>query len=294
MSRARITTNTKTARHQGFTLIELSIVLVIIGLIVGGVLVGQNLIRAAAVRSTLSDFEKYKTAAQTFRTKYDCYSGDCANATQFFGYAGDSICTSGGFLQWGNGFTGSSYSPSSGTCNGYGKGQITPAQDGGGYQHPGMGNILFWDHLARASLIPAWTPVPYSGPTAVLSPQNALNTYFTIGWLDNMQNISGTVFGPIAPNYVFQGMVGHNLFYIGFDAGVTGSIPPAAAYAIDSKIDDGSPTTGSVFGEGANGQLVDRLYNTGCVTPTNPAISTSVYDLSQNGTNCNMALYAGF
>ncbi|MBY0407531.1 MAG: prepilin-type N-terminal cleavage/methylation domain-containing protein [Rickettsiales bacterium] len=36
-------------QEQGFTLIELSIVLVIIGLIVGGVLVGQDLIRAAEI-----------------------------------------------------------------------------------------------------------------------------------------------------------------------------------------------------------------------------------------------------
>ena len=42
-----------TAR-QGFTLIELSIVLVVIGLVVGGVLVGQDLIRAAGVRATIS------------------------------------------------------------------------------------------------------------------------------------------------------------------------------------------------------------------------------------------------
>ena len=38
----------------GFTLIELSIVLVIIGLLVGGVLVGQDLIRAAGVRAQIS------------------------------------------------------------------------------------------------------------------------------------------------------------------------------------------------------------------------------------------------
>ena len=39
-------------KQRGFTLIELSIVLVIIGLIVGGVLVGQDLIRAAKIRAT--------------------------------------------------------------------------------------------------------------------------------------------------------------------------------------------------------------------------------------------------
>ena len=47
----------KLYQERGFTLIELSIVLVIIGLIVGGVLVGQDLIRAAQVRATISQIE---------------------------------------------------------------------------------------------------------------------------------------------------------------------------------------------------------------------------------------------
>ena len=66
---------TGTAPH-GFTLIELSIVLVIIGLIAGGVLVGQDLIRAAGVRAQISQIEKYNTAANTFRGKYDALPGD--------------------------------------------------------------------------------------------------------------------------------------------------------------------------------------------------------------------------
>jgi prepilin-type N-terminal cleavage/methylation domain-containing protein len=45
-------------RNQGFTLIELSIVLVVVGLIVGGVLVGQNLIKAAQTRAQLAQIEK--------------------------------------------------------------------------------------------------------------------------------------------------------------------------------------------------------------------------------------------
>ena len=55
------------ARQMGFTLIELSIVLVIIGLIVGGVLLGRDLIHAAEVRSVISDVERFRTAALTFQ-----------------------------------------------------------------------------------------------------------------------------------------------------------------------------------------------------------------------------------
>ena len=46
--------NRSITKKQGFTLIELSIVLVIIGLIVGGVLVGQDLIKGAEIRATVA------------------------------------------------------------------------------------------------------------------------------------------------------------------------------------------------------------------------------------------------
>src|ERR1700728_1140025 len=70
---------------RGFTLIELSIVLVIIGLIVGGILVGQSLISAAGVRATISQIEKYNTAANNFREKYGYLPGDInvTEAAQF-------------------------------------------------------------------------------------------------------------------------------------------------------------------------------------------------------------------
>ena len=71
------------AGQKGFTLVELSIVLVIIGLIVGGVLVGQALVAAAKVRAQLTQLDQFDAAINTFRTKYDCIPGDCANGVGY-------------------------------------------------------------------------------------------------------------------------------------------------------------------------------------------------------------------
>lgn len=70
--------------EQGFTLIEVSIVLVVIGLIVGGVLLGKDMIRASEMRSQISQVQKIQTAVTTFKTKYNCIPGDCSTATAFF------------------------------------------------------------------------------------------------------------------------------------------------------------------------------------------------------------------
>jgi prepilin-type N-terminal cleavage/methylation domain-containing protein len=76
-------------RQAGFTLIELSIVLVIIGLIVGGVLVGQDLIKAAEIRATVAQIEKYNAAVNTFKIKFNGLPGDLnsVNAAAF-GFTG--------------------------------------------------------------------------------------------------------------------------------------------------------------------------------------------------------------
>jgi prepilin-type N-terminal cleavage/methylation domain-containing protein len=73
----------KHTSHTGFSLIELSIVLVIIGLLTGGILVGRSLINLAQIRAQISQIEKFDTAVKTFQLKYNCLPGDCSQAVIF-------------------------------------------------------------------------------------------------------------------------------------------------------------------------------------------------------------------
>lgn len=69
--------------REGFTLIELAIVFVIIGLVAGGILAGDELIRAANLRRIMNQMESYNTAVQVFRSKYNQHPGDGRDVSSF-------------------------------------------------------------------------------------------------------------------------------------------------------------------------------------------------------------------
>ncbi len=122
---------------NGFTLIELSIVLVVIGLIVGGVLVGQGLIKAVTLRSVLKQQEQFRTAAATFRDKYGCVPGDCTNASSFGFTSGSSVPINGD----GNGIIGNTTGYLFSCC-------------GAG---PNNEMETFWLHLSQSKLISSYS-----------------------------------------------------------------------------------------------------------------------------------------
>lgn len=66
--------------RQGFTLIEFAIVLVVIGLVLGGLLVGRDLIHYAELRRQMATVDEVAIALNTFRAKYHCIPGDCSDA----------------------------------------------------------------------------------------------------------------------------------------------------------------------------------------------------------------------
>ncbi len=70
---------------SGFTLIELAVVMVIIGLLVAGIMTGATLIDSADKRDTIRTFEEIKLSIKAFRLKYNTLPGDMANATTIWG-----------------------------------------------------------------------------------------------------------------------------------------------------------------------------------------------------------------
>ena len=65
-----------TRNQKGFTLVEIAIVLVIIGLLIGGVLKGQAMIQNAKVKRVVKSADEMRAAFYTFYDKFGAYPGD--------------------------------------------------------------------------------------------------------------------------------------------------------------------------------------------------------------------------
>jgi len=70
----------RTARSNGFTLMEMSIIMLIIALLTGSILLGKELIYASEIRATMKQVDMLDIAYNTFQLKYNCLAGDCSNA----------------------------------------------------------------------------------------------------------------------------------------------------------------------------------------------------------------------
>ncbi len=82
--------------QKGFTLVEIAIVLVIIGLLLGGVLKGQELINSAKVKNMVNDFRATSALVYGYQDRFKAFPGDQSQAqlTDAFGAAaGATACT---------------------------------------------------------------------------------------------------------------------------------------------------------------------------------------------------------
>ncbi|MGQ0522819.1 MAG: prepilin-type N-terminal cleavage/methylation domain-containing protein [Betaproteobacteria bacterium] len=132
-------------RERGFTLIEIAIVLVIIGLLLGGVLKGQELIQSARVRNLISHQDGVKAAYFGFLDRYRALPGDYSQAQ-----ANIPNCT--------------------GCQQGDNNGQIsTTAESISAWEHLSKAGFITGSYVYSATAAPSNTPVnPYGSLTQLI------------------------------------------------------------------------------------------------------------------------------
>jgi prepilin-type N-terminal cleavage/methylation domain-containing protein len=253
---------------SGFTLVELAIVIVIVGLLVGGVLQGKELVDQAKIRKVISDMNGYSAAITTFYGKYNAIPGDMRNATQFWGEVSAGCTTQIG--------TGTQ------TCNGDGDRTVdydnstnTPSE-----------TFRFWQHLSNANMIKG----SYTGATGACS-VNCYEGGQNVPW----GSLEGTLWGywyvpgsSGAPLWNWSGkFTDRHIFGLGSNKWTGGggrwhgvSLTPVMAQTLDTKIDDGMPYQGI---------MVNFNYSntTNCTSTGNDTIVTSAtYNLSFSDFAC--------
>jgi prepilin-type N-terminal cleavage/methylation domain-containing protein len=119
-------------KTQGFTLVEIAIVLVIIGLLLGGILKGQEMINQAKIKNVIADFSGVSAAYHGYQDRYRAIPGDDSNAATRW-----TTGTPAAFSGTGNGVVEGTYNN---TC----PNPLVAASPE---------TCDFWDHLRRAGFV---------------------------------------------------------------------------------------------------------------------------------------------
>lgn len=241
----------------GFTLLEMAVVVVIIGLLTAGILSGKSFLANAELRSLMTESQVLINAFNQFSKTYGAYPGD--------------------------------YNPPAGPPDerpwpaaNYGDGNgVIRSDTGGGFNE--RETFIAFEHLARAGLIKGnytgdagnvnmGTNVPVSSITGV---------GFLLTHPDDRRGVVGT--GP-ALGFYFQGQYGH-ILWIGADNNSTvpsrGFLRPSRALAFDDKFDDGTPGTGWITTR-------KNVGGVSCATTADP--TTAAYNVAQE-TNAQALCY---
>lgn len=268
----------KKYKEAGYTLVEMSIVLVIIGVLVGATIAGSELIHTTELKTIVTEGNSYKVAIRNFQDKYSALPGDMSNATTYWGAAHATPATCAALT---------TASTNDMTCNGNGDGRIAPVtstfdagtedyesfrawqqmhsagmlnmrvsgvRGGGGTRHAVVGTNIPTSRFSDGS---GWSLfyLPYSDTTsgncinitgAGSFSQKFCRLTTDNNWIATQQNYENVL------------LLGGNHNSVYAEAPI---ISASDAYNIDSKFDDGLPATGELRAVG------DYAGSSGATTP---------------------------
>ena len=198
----------RASKKVGFTLVELSIVLVVIGLLIGGILVGQSLVESAKINAVVKEFQQYQIGFSQFKLKYRYLPGDHPNGSTF-----SSLCTNS-------------------SCNGTGDGKINTQITANNLE---VRNV--WYHMQALGNLNLKLPFSTTANQVITSWISGDNFPKSVYGESNM-----VLFGTISnSNGIGLGISNSNIQKLGIQISASGKnwfdgiIKPSDALAIDKK-----------------------------------------------------------
>lgn len=255
--------------QRAFSLVELSIVLVILGLLVGGILAGQSLIRASELRSVATEIHRYTTAAHAFRDKYFALPGDFIDATRVWGRQSTT----------GNCLTNSAAAVNtSGTCDGDGDGTIRSGATASNtyeiYQYwrqLALAGLIEGNYSGYATAVHGLEAVPGTNvPGSRLSGAGTSVRYQDATYLGDSRNYQ--------MDYGNHYIIGAPTTGVSSALTSNGVMKAEEVWNIDTKIDDGRPAYGRLTVVGW----------TLCTTSNSKTSFNSQYQLDEPSVSCNL------
>ena len=273
------------ARTSGFTLLEVAIVSAIIAIIVGGILVGSDMIKSAGARRAVAQYTAFESATKAFEEKYQTFPGDMSGeeAAQIGFVPTTRDATAGNTIKHNNSW-------------------IEPG-GGADLKHAGMvsfvsitdfelgitlgyESLLFWQDLSSAHMIDAnFSSLTTDDTSALVITSANANLYLPIA------RTGQGAYWSIMGNYIMK-----KNFFVLHGIGTTlhdAALSPLDAYRLDSKIDDGLPASGAAMSSNPAGGAIISVHVGGADTDcsSNDA-TTGIYNIATHpdAIVCNLVI----